>query len=149
MIAKPDFEATWYPRIGKDAAEELRRGRKIVTFGIVSPVFAVTAGLLIGTSIVGDVIGAASAAVVVVYLALFIGAQIRIAAALSEWYGIKISAGQLPLMNPKRFDSWSQRYGLQAQSEQAGGPPREYRTLEYDHNWGPIHWSGRGPRDRS
>lgn len=28
MMAKSDFEATWYPRIGKDAAEELRRSRK-------------------------------------------------------------------------------------------------------------------------
>jgi hypothetical protein len=147
MMAKPDFEATWYPRIGKDAAEELRRGRKIVTFGIVSPVFAVAAGLLIGTSTAGDVIGAASAAVVVIYLALFIGAQIRIAAALSEWYGIKIRAGQLPLMNPKRFDAWCERYDLQAQGEQADDTPRQFRTLEYDHNWGPIHWSGRGRRD--
>ncbi|HEV3322884.1 MAG TPA: hypothetical protein VG147_11940 [Solirubrobacteraceae bacterium] len=109
-MAKPDFEATWYPRIGKDAAEELRRGRKIVTFGIASPVFAVAAGLLIGTGTLDDVIGAASAAVVVVYIALFIRAQVRIAAALSEWYGVKIRG--LPKMNPKRFDAWCEARGL-------------------------------------
>jgi hypothetical protein len=109
-MAKPDFEATWYPRIGKNAAEELRRGRKIVTFGIASPVFAIAAGLLIGTGTLDDVIGATSAAVVIVYIALFIRAQVRIAAALSEWYGVKIRG--LPKMNPKRFDSWCEARGL-------------------------------------
>jgi hypothetical protein len=115
-MTKSDFEATWYPRIGKDAAEELRRGRKLVTFGIASPVFAVAAGLLIGTGTLGDVIGVASAAVVVVYLTLFIRAQVRIAAALSEWYGVKIRG--LPKMNPKRFDAWRDARGLHHPGEQ-------------------------------
>lgn len=115
-MAKPDFEATWYPRIGKDAAEELRRGRKIVTFGIASPVFAVAAGLLVGTGTLDDVIGAASAAVVIVYIALFIRAQVRIAAALSEWYGVKIRG--LPKMNPKRFDASCEARGLYHPGEQ-------------------------------
>ncbi|HEV3093977.1 MAG TPA: hypothetical protein VGY30_05625 [Solirubrobacteraceae bacterium] len=114
-MAEQDFEATWYPRIGEKAAEELRRFRRITIFGIGSPVFAVAAGLLIGTGAVGDVIGAASAAVMVVYIALFIGAQMRIAAALSDWFGVKLKG--IPVMNPKRFDAWCQVRGLQQPTE--------------------------------
>jgi hypothetical protein len=56
-----------YPRIGENAAEELRRGRKIVLFGIATPAFAIAAGLLIGTGTFNDVIGVALAAVVVAW----------------------------------------------------------------------------------
>lgn len=141
-MAKEDFEATWYPRIGKDAAEELRRGRKIVTFGIVTPVFAIGAGLLIGTSTLSDVIGVVLALVVAIYIVMFIDAQRRIAAAMSKWFGVKISAGQLPLMNPKRFDAWSKRANLHAQPGQSDGTPQQPLKLKYDHKWGPIRWSG-------
>lgn len=115
-MAKPDFEATWYPRIGKKAAEELRRGRKITIFGIVTPPFTVAAGLLIGTSTLNNVIGVASAAVVATYLVMFINAQRRIAAAMSDWFGVKIKG--LPKMNPKRFDDWSEKLGLHHEDEQ-------------------------------
>jgi choline-glycine betaine transporter len=115
-MAKPDFEATWYPRIGKEAAEELRRGRKIVTFGITAPLFAVAAGLLIGTGTLNDVIGVVLAVVVVGYLLMFINAQRRIAAAMSDWFGVKIKG--LPKMNPKRFDAWCEERGLHHKDEQ-------------------------------
>jgi choline-glycine betaine transporter len=117
MMAKPDFEATWYPRIGKNAAEELRRGRKIVTIGILSPLFAVAAGLLIGTGTVDDVLGFASATVVAVYVAMFIHAQVRIATALSEWYGVKVRG--IPVMNPRRFDEFAEKRGLHRPDENA------------------------------
>ncbi len=112
-MARPDFEATWYPRIGEKAAEELRRGRRITIFGITSPLFAGGAGLLIGTGTVNDVIGVALAAVVVGYLVMFIDAQRRIAAAMSDWFGVKIKG--LPKMNPKRFDAWCEERGLRRQ----------------------------------
>lgn len=118
-MAKPDFEATWYPRIGKDAAEELRRGRKIVIFGVTAPLFAIAAGLLIGTGTVNDLIGVALAAVVVVYLVMFINAQRRIAAAMSDWFGVKIKG--LPKMNPKRFDTWCEQRGLRQPDERTNG----------------------------
>jgi hypothetical protein len=114
-MVKPDFEATWYPRIGKDAAEELRRGRKIVTFGIATPLFAVGAGLLIGTGVRNDMIGVALAAVVAVYIVMFIRAQRRIAAAMSDWFGVKIKG--LPRMNTKRFDDWREKCGLRTPDE--------------------------------
>ena len=111
-MTSPDFEATWIPRIGKEAAEELRRGRKIVIFGIVAPLFAGAAGLLIGTGTLPDVIGITLAAVAAGYLVMFVRAQRHLAAAMSEWFGIKITGGGTPKMNPKRFDAWCQERGL-------------------------------------
>jgi membrane protein DedA with SNARE-associated domain len=117
-MTEPDFEATWYPRIDKNAAEELRRGRKITIIGIPSGLFVVAAGLLIGTSTLNDVIGVALAAVVVGYFVMFINAQRRIAAAMSDWFGVKIKG--LPKMNPKRFDAWCQERGLSHRDKMTG-----------------------------
>ena len=110
-MTKPDFEATWYPRIGQNAAEELRRGRKISIFGIASPLFAVGAGLLIGTGTISDVVGVVLASMVVIYLIVFIDAQRRVAAAMSDWFGVEIKG--IPIMTPNRFDAWCQARGLQ------------------------------------
>jgi hypothetical protein len=122
-MAKPDFEATWYPRIGKKAAEELRRGRRITIFGIASPLFAGGAGLLIGTGPVNDVIGVALAGVVVGYLVMFVNSQRRIAAAMSDWFGVKIKG--LPKMNPKRFDAWCEERDLQQPGDHLAGGRHE------------------------
>jgi hypothetical protein len=118
-MAKLDFEATWYPRIGKDASEELRRGRKLTIFGVTVPLFAIAAGLLIGTGTSNDLIGVVLVAVVVVYFVMYINAQRRIAAAMSDWFGVKIKG--LPKMNPKRFDDWYEKRGLRQPDERTYG----------------------------
>ncbi len=61
MVSLPeaDFGTTWYPRIGEDAAEELRRARRTAWLGPLIAVFAVGAGALIGKGTIGDVIGVA------------------------------------------------------------------------------------------
>jgi proteasome assembly chaperone (PAC2) family protein len=113
------------------------------------PVVAGAAGLLIGTNATGDLLGVLLAAVVVGYLAAFIRAQRRLATAMSEWFGVKISAGQLPLMNVKRFDAWCERVQLIGQAKQSDGTQRlEPLRLKYDHKWGPIRWSSRAERDQ-
>ncbi len=78
-MAKTGFEATWYPRIGKDAAEELRRARRTVWLGPLAAVFAAGAGALIGKGTIGDVIGVVLAIACVVYVGMFIRAQWRTA----------------------------------------------------------------------
>ncbi len=120
-MAKSDFEATWYPRIGKDAAEELRRFRKIVVmFALPAPLAGGVAGILIGTGTVNDVIGGILAVAAAGYIVMFINAQRKIAAALSDWFGVKITGGQLPKMNPKRFDAWCQERGLHHEDRRVG-----------------------------
>jgi hypothetical protein len=76
------------------------------------PLVSGAAGLLIGTSTLGDVLGVLCALIVVGALTAFFRAQNRLAAVLSEWYGVKITGRGLPAMNPKRFDGWCQERGL-------------------------------------
>jgi hypothetical protein len=114
-VTKSDFETTWIPRIGEEAAEELRHGRKIAVIGFTMPLFAIAAGLLIGTGTLNDVIGAVLVVIAACYFAMFIRAQRRIAAAMSRWFGVRIKG--LPKMNPKRFDAWAEERGLRRQDE--------------------------------
>ena len=110
------FEATWYPRIGKDATKELRRLR---TTAFLAPgagaVCAVGAGLLIGTSAVGDAIGWLLAAGAASFWAMFTLAQWRTAAAVSAWYGVP--RRWLPRMTPARFDEWRAANGFRTPDE--------------------------------
>jgi hypothetical protein len=128
-MTRQELEAIWLPRIGPAATAELRRYRQAGFIGMGLPFVAGAAGLLIGTSTLGDVLGAALAAVVAWRLAAFIRAQVRIAAALSEWYGVKIRG--IPVMNPKRFDEWRQARDLHHPGEQIGGG-QETRASEVE-----------------
>lgn len=92
-MAGPDFEAMCYPRIGKDAAEELRRFRRTAWLGPPMVACAVGAGLLIGASTVGDCIGAALVLVCVVGLWLSLR-QWRTSVAVGRSFGFK---GAVPI----------------------------------------------------
>lgn len=116
-MTKQELEATWVPRIGERGTAELWRYRKIGIFSFTVGLFAVGAGLLIGTGILDDVIGGALVAMAVVYIAMFIQAQMKIAKALSEWYGVKIRG--IPVMSPRRFDEWCEARGLRHPDEEA------------------------------
>ena len=148
-MTNPDFEATWVPRIGKKATAELRRGRRIGMSAIVaSLVFASSASIALGGDTFDKVLGVMLLAGMVGALATFINCQRRIAVALSEWYGVRISTGQLPLMNPKRFDAWCERVQLDGHAEQPDGTQDlEPLRLKYDHKWGPMRWSRSARRD--
>jgi hypothetical protein len=115
-MAKTDFETTWYPRIGKDAAEELRRARRTTWLGPPTAVVAASAGALIGNGMSDDVIGALLAIACVVYVVMFIRAQWRTAAAISLWFGVK-RMRWLPRMTPQRFDEWRKLHGLKTPAE--------------------------------
>jgi hypothetical protein len=104
--------------MGEKAAEELRRGRKISLLCIPSGLFAAAAGLLIGTGTLNDIIGVVLAAIGAGPILMFVDAQRRIAAALSDWFGVKIKG--LPKMNPKRFDAWCEERGLSHRDGMAG-----------------------------
>jgi hypothetical protein len=110
-MVKADFDATWVPRIGRRAAGELRRLRRIgLIVATVVPVVAVAAGVLLAAGGVGNLLGALLVVALTVCIALFIRAQIRLAAAMSDWFGVKVRG--LPLMNIKDFDAFCQKQGL-------------------------------------
>jgi hypothetical protein len=125
-MVNSDFETTWYPRTGKDAAEELRRYRRTALLGLPIAVSALGAGVLIGTGTLGDVIGGVLAIACVVLVGMFSRAQWRTAAAVSVWFGVK-QMRWLPRMTPQRFDEWRQLRGLMTPEERAAasGPRRE------------------------
>lgn len=121
-MASANFDATWIPRIGERGALELRRGRKIaLTVAVVVPVLAVAAGVLFAVGGLGDLLGAMLMVVVAGCCAMFVRAQMRLAAAMSEWFGVKIRGGQIPKMNPKRFDVWCEARDLHRPTRQVAG----------------------------
>lgn len=112
MADQSKFEATWIPRIGERATAELRRyrwagGTMPVTACVlgVAATFAFDGGLfdkLLGGVLMTGAVGA---------FVILIRRQLRVKVALSEWFGVKVKG--LPLMNPKDFDAFCQKQGLQ------------------------------------
>lgn len=110
-MASVDFDTTWIPRIGERGAFELRRGRKIALIvATVVPVLAVAAGVLFAVGGLWNLLGALLVVAITVCVVLFIRAQMRVAAAVSAWFGVKVKG--LPLMNTRDFDAFCQKQGL-------------------------------------
>ena len=116
------FEKAWLPLIGREATEELWRFRRTVL--VITPVdlvAAVGAGALIGTGVVGDLIGVALSIVAVVCLTEFIRAQWRTAAAVSVWFGVD-RMRWLPRMTTHRFEEWRKLRGFMTPDEREVRP---------------------------
>jgi len=114
-MAQPDFETTWYPRIGAEAAEKLRDLRKVAMFSPLNALFGVVAGVTIGRSAAGDLIGLLCALAFAINIGIFVRAQRNVASAVSHWFGVKIR--WLPRMTPERFDEWIRLRGLATPEE--------------------------------
>ncbi len=126
-MAKPDFDATWVPRIGRRAAGELRRLRRIgLIVATVVPVIAVAAGVLFAVGGIGDLLGALLVVALTVCIVLFISAQKTLAAAMSDWFGVKVKG--LPLMNIKDFDAFCQKQGLRRPDDGSAIKESEHRA---------------------
>jgi hypothetical protein len=129
-VTESKFEATWIPRIGERATAELRRYRRA---GLTVPlsacalgaagIYAFHGGLL--DKLLGGVLMAGAVGVFV----MLIRYQLKVKAAISDWFGVKIRG--LPLMNTKDFDAYCQKQGLRRPdlsarvepSREGGGPP--------------------------
>lgn len=123
-MAKPDFDATWVPRIGIRAAGELRRLRRIgLIVATIVPVVAIAAGVLFAAGGIGNVLGALLVVVLAACIVSFIRAQIRLAAAMSDWFGVKVKG--LPLMNTNDFDSFCRKQGLRRPDDTTAIEERE------------------------
>ncbi len=99
--ANQKFEETWYPRIGKEAAEELRRDRKFAVLTAPINLLCVCGvGVLLGLSLgpLGDVGAGVFAVGWIVWFASFRRAQIRLGKAVCDWYGMKRIG--MPRMTP-------------------------------------------------
>jgi hypothetical protein len=70
----------------------------------------VAAGVLFAAGGIGDVLGALLVVTLTVCIVSFIKAQLRLAAAMSDWFGVKVKG--LPLMNTNDFDAFCRKQGL-------------------------------------
>jgi hypothetical protein len=67
---------------------------------------------------VGMLLGCVELAIAIVAFAVLIRSRMRLAEAISQWFGTKIGSRDLPNMsNTKQFDAWCQRRNLR--------PPRQ------------------------
>jgi hypothetical protein len=115
MMPRSNFGSTWVPRIGEDAAAALRRYRWAGgTVPLTMIVLGVAATYAFEGGVLAKLLGAVLVLGAVSAFIFFLHSQRQFAAALSEWYGVNIGAGQLPLMNPTRFDAWCEKRGLRA-----------------------------------
>jgi len=112
----PDFEATWYPRIGEDAAKQLRRLGQVVWLWPLNVIETFGFALLIGRGPLADVIGWLLALGLVVNLGVFVRLQWNTAAAISLWFGVE-RMRWLPRMTPERFDLWKRLRGFMTPDE--------------------------------
>ena len=105
------FEAMWEPLIGPRATAEFRRTSLL---SLVMPpsglVGAVAFGVLIGRQ---TIIAVVIAVGVVTTFLVWVHSLARLAAGMSEWYGVRIRWWELPRMRtPEQVEAWRQRRGL-------------------------------------
>ncbi|MGO9977217.1 MAG: hypothetical protein ACLP01_31315 [Solirubrobacteraceae bacterium] len=123
-MTQDDFNETWMPRIGEQAAARLRRNDSLIL--VIIPMcfvcgFALDA--LIGLSALFTLVFWIGALTVSVLLfGRWLWSRIMLAREISAWFDRKLSWHQLPKLRPSSFDRWCGRLGLQAPSERLEAP---------------------------
>jgi hypothetical protein len=126
-MAKSDFETTWIPRIGERATAELRRCRWAgATVPATAIVLGVAATYAFDGGIFDKLLGVILMMGAVGAFVILIRCQRKLGAAVSDWFGVHITGGRLPKMNPKRFDAWCEERGLRQPGERLTGHQSEH-----------------------
>jgi len=113
-VAGPDFDYIWVPRIGEQATAELRRygNLTIVTLFPMLPL-AIGISFAFGSgSPAGIVLGFVMVALAVTGFVVWNRSSRRVAAAMSEWFGVKIPWWDMPKMKATSFDAWTEKRKL-------------------------------------
>jgi predicted neutral ceramidase superfamily lipid hydrolase len=108
------FDEIWLPRIGAEAAAELRRNSYLTL--VVGPsvlVLAIISGVALGKATPeGSIVGALAILVGLLLCVVWTRSRLRFARALSKSFGIRVSIQGLPRMTARHFDAWCQRRNL-------------------------------------
>jgi hypothetical protein len=113
-MASPTFEEMWLPRIGERATAQLRRSAylwMVVGPGVLGLAIASSFAFGGGTTS-GAVLGVVEVAIAVAAFAAGTRSRMKLAAAVSQWFGVKIGWWEMPRMSRAQFDAWQQRRGL-------------------------------------
>ena len=112
------FNDIWLRRIGADATAELRLPVGLVT-GLMALVMAFACSFAFGSGTpVGVLLGCVEVMIGIVAFAVLIRSRMRLAEAISQWFGTKSGSRELPNMNAKQFDAWCQRRNLRPPHQQ-------------------------------
>jgi len=117
------FEDTWLPRIGPKATAQLRRSSHLsLALSLTCFAAAIAASFAFGSATtLGTLLGVGLAAVAITAFVGRIRSQGRLAAALSEWFGVRIAWHELPSMGGlSRFDAWCRKRNLSAPAGPSG-----------------------------
>jgi hypothetical protein len=119
LTAKPDFDATWVPRIGKEATAIARRARVVSSLtGPLMFVVAFAASFLLGSgTTIGVLLGVFALGLDVGLLVNLIRVRLRLNAAIGAWLDVPGGWGSMPKMRIKDFDAWAARQGVRSPDE--------------------------------
>jgi hypothetical protein len=109
-----DFEDTWVPRIGAEATERLRQSANyyLTTIPLMFA-FAIASSFLLSSSNSSEfALGVVAVLLTTALFILGIRSRIRLAAAVSEWFGVKVGWWEMPRMRTQQFDEWCSERGL-------------------------------------
>lgn len=104
----------WVPRIGAAATSELRRSAYVTMAAVpaaLSMSLAASFAFAEG-SLTGVLLGCAALLVAASVFAMIVRSRIRLADAMSQWYGTEISHRELPRLRTKQFDEWCESRNL-------------------------------------
>jgi hypothetical protein len=109
----PEYLGWWRARIGDEGTEALARTRRLIMPawpGVV--LLGIGAGFAFRGDTAAKLLGVVLVAVAASLWLAWGRAQRRLAAAVSRWFGVKITARQLPPMRQRTFDAWCERHEL-------------------------------------
>jgi hypothetical protein len=114
-MAGQDFDTIWIPPVGKRAAAEMRRQAYVgLAAGLAAIGLAVACSFLFGSGTpAGVLLGCVAAALAAAAFVSVIRGRMKVAAALSFWFGREIRWSEMPRMQPAAFDAWCEKKGLQ------------------------------------
>jgi hypothetical protein len=114
------LDEIWLPRIGARATAELRRNARVGMIMVVTVLaMGIACSFAFGRGTPGGVLlGCVEVVIGIVAFVLLIRSRMRLAEAISQWFGTKIGSRELPNMNPKQFDAWCQKRNLHSPHQQ-------------------------------
>jgi hypothetical protein len=108
------FDEIWIPRIGEKATAQLRRnGYLTLVVGPTILALAIGSSFAFGSGVpAGWLLGGVCVAVALAAFVAWMRSRLKLAKALSEWFGVGIGWQEVPRMRAAQFDTWCQRRGL-------------------------------------
>lgn len=111
-MAGATFDHIWAPRIGAEATKQLQRSAGFALVALPAMYgLAIASSFLLGSGRIA--LGVVAIVLTMTLFVAWIRTRIKLAAAVSDWYGVKIGWQELPRMRSgAKFDEWCSHRGL-------------------------------------